>query len=253
MRMRPGASPSPSRSPAMTVVLVAHRPARFAVTERHGNRCGGTGNAQQRATLGVVDGRDTHGFGICGCACDQPSGGEIEHGMHGVTDTHVESAGLANHDDRRAAQRARRANDGQHNACRNHDHREDDTGDQRKRLRAKRVVEHPTITTHQRVRAPAQQKTISADIGSRCRLPCHTSPASQPNASRKRPLPRFSATSPAAAPLDRGRGASQTSTHADRRCAQTSCSPTCSIRPRTFRPAADTDHAPPRRRARPGP
>jgi hypothetical protein len=108
-------------------------------------------------------------------------------------------------------------------------------------------------TTHQRVLHPAQQKTISGDIQSRCRLPCHTSPASQPNACRKRPIPTFSATSPAAAPLDRGRGASRTSTHADRRCAQTSCFPTCSIRRRTFRPAADTDHAPPRRRARPGP
>jgi hypothetical protein len=82
--------------------------------------------------LGIVDRRRAHGFGVRRCACDQSSGGEIEHRMHGVTDTHVEGAGLANHDDRRAAQRARRVNKGQHNACRNDDHRKDDTGDQRK-------------------------------------------------------------------------------------------------------------------------
>src|SRR5882757_5092527 len=50
------------------------------------------------------------------------------------------STGFAHHDDLRAAKSAWGAKERQDGACGNDDHREDDTGYQRKRLRAKRII-----------------------------------------------------------------------------------------------------------------
>ena len=87
--------------------------------------------------------------------------------MHDVADPHVKRAGVAHHDDRCAAERARWPKERQNCARGNDDDRKDDTGNQRKRLRAKRIIEHPEVAAHQRVLHPAQQESISADMQTR--------------------------------------------------------------------------------------
>ncbi len=84
--------------------------------------------------------------------------------MHNVADPDIERTGVAHHDDLRAAESAWGTKERQDRARGNDDHREDDTGNQRKRLRAKRIVEHPNVAAHQRVLHSAQQESISADM-----------------------------------------------------------------------------------------
>ncbi len=66
----------------------------------------------------------------------------------------------------------------QHRADRDGDRRQDTADGQRKRLPAKRIVEHPGVTAHQRVLHPTHQKAVPADLQTRRRLPASLPPAS---------------------------------------------------------------------------
>jgi hypothetical protein len=88
--------------------------------------------------------------------------------MDGVAHAYEKGSGVAHHDDGRTAERSWRSKERKDSARRNDDHHKDDTEDQRKRLRTKRIVEHPDIAAHQGVLHPAQQESISADMQPRC-------------------------------------------------------------------------------------
>ena len=92
----------------------------------------GMPTSDPRLTRSIADVADQ--CGLVGDAGDQPRRGQIQRGVHGVSDAHIQRAGLAGHDDRGAPDVTSWLQEREDRAHRDRDGRQNTSGDQRKRL-----------------------------------------------------------------------------------------------------------------------